>query len=553
MKAQFNFLRKSCLLIGIMALGSQFCWSQTSGVYVPDSATVYMPSGAAAGIWGDTLQLNGRLNMGDSSSLINFKGKVWRNASAAVISSGKVIMNDTALQTIMGGASYSGVSPAFSRLEINNAAGVSLSNGHLRIDSQIVFTQGVLTANNNDLLLGPDASVLQTISSSFANVKNGGGVSKFLNSNMPFVFPVGCVNGAAVYNPLQLNVNASGYNSLSYVRVSMTDSIHNMKSPRHINYGDKFWTVKFRNMTVDSAAYTANYAAADLFQGDQTKVIGSVWANGKWTFKSSGQIAGAALAVTGKIISDADIFGQDRLLQADVKTILQGAWNGTSMNTTLRNNNLIPLAQPYATAPYNITGLNYAGTESRTTLPANAVDWVLLELRSTPAGAAVGRSVGIVLSNGTVVDGFYDGPVEFQNVPDGDYYVIIKHRNHLAIMSAAPVTFPNLTGYDFSAAMAKAWGTGTQMAALGGGKFGMHGGNVNLDASVRASGPLAINDYLKLLNLLGSSVITIPNTYNVADINLNGSVKVTGPLSQNDYLSLLSFLGSSVIIFNQSF
>ena len=49
------------------------------------------------------------------------------------------------------------------------------------------------------------------------------------------------------------------------------------------------------------------------------------------------------------------------------------------MSTTLRDNFLLPLSQPFNVPPWN-----YNGMESVASIPPDVVDWVLLELRTLP-------------------------------------------------------------------------------------------------------------------------------------------------------------------------
>ncbi len=67
----------------------------------------------------------------------------------------------------------------------------------------------------------------------------------------------------------------------------------------------------------------------------------------------------------------------------DLTVFLEGPFNTSSfeMNTTLNQGTLIPLNQPYNTAPWN-----YNGTENVTNIPPDIVDWVLVELRETSGG-----------------------------------------------------------------------------------------------------------------------------------------------------------------------
>ena len=109
------------------------------------------------------------------------------------------------------------------------------------------------------------------------------------------------------------------------------------------------------------------------------------------------------------------------------------------MRTTLNSSNLLPLTQPFTSAPFN-----YAGTESVASIPnANIVDWVLIEHRKPSSGlpgdantaTITGRKAGFLLNNGTVVD--LDGvtPIAFNITKQGGAFIVVRHRNHLAIMS----------------------------------------------------------------------------------------------------------------------
>ena len=65
--------------------------------------------------------------------------------------------------------------------------------------------------------------------------------------------------------------------------------------------------------------------------------------------------------------------------------------------------------------------------------------------------------------------------------------------------------------YDFTTAANRA--LSSIQADLGSGIFGMYGGNVNGDNTVRASGPLSINDYLKIINAIGSSAVIVTQPF----------------------------------------
>ncbi len=148
----------------------------------------------------------------------------------------------------------------------------------------------------------------------------------------------------------------------------------------------------------------------------------------------------------------------------NTKILLEGAYtNDGQMHTNL--NAILPLEQPYNTDPYA-----YGGKELMTTIPANMVDWVLLEARTgTPSlsgprtTVTVETKAAMLLSDGSLMD--VDGQigVNFNTLSIGqDYYFCIRHRNHLDVLSATPIQAASLMSYDFSTSITQAFGTNQQ-------------------------------------------------------------------------------------------
>ena len=148
--------------------------------------------------------------------------------------------------------------------------------------------------------------------------------------------------------------------------------------------------------------------------------------------------------------------------------------------------------------PFNIQPWNYDGDESIASLPnPDIVDWVLVELRDAPGDASsatemirAARKAAFLLSDGSIVDLDGISSLEFNDNIDNNLYVIVWHRNHLAIMSSIPLTESDETyTYDFYSGMEKAYGGDKAQTPLGDNYFGMIGGDGNADGSVK------INDY----------------------------------------------------------
>ncbi len=141
----------------------------------------------------------------------------------------------------------------------------------------------------------------------------------------------------------------------------------------------------------------------------------------------------------------------------------------------------------------------------------------MVDLRSsTDSSVTVARRVGVLKSDGiiTEVDGG-NGPLGFKDIPAGDYYIVVRHRNHIAIMSANPITLNRTSAlYDFSDSQAKAFGI-NPMKQLGTNAFGLIRGDVNTDGQVNASDR----------SLTWNTRNTVG--YLKIDINLDGQVNAT--------------------------
>ena len=166
--------------------------------------------------------------------------------------------------------------------------------------------------------------------------------------------------------------------------------------------------------------------------------------------------------------------------------LLEGAYNGTNLNTALNSN--IPTTQPYS-----ING--HAGGEIAGSIPAGAVDWVLVELREAGSAAValsstrVGSAAGFLMNDGSIkaIDGTSDLSIALSGNTGSDFFVVIYHRNHLPIMSATAQSATSTISVDFTSASATAFNGATGLATLSGGKFGMLAGDADGDGDIDAT------------------------------------------------------------------
>jgi len=175
-------------------------------------------------------------------------------------------------------------------------------------------------------------------------------------------------------------------------------------------------------------------------------------------------------------------------IDLNVLVYLEGPYDMGSMNTLLKDDGQIPLNQPYNVSPWF-----YTGTESVAAIPDNVVDWVLVDLRDASNAAAalpassVEMQAAFILNNGSVVGLDGSSVLQFTASISNDPYVVVWHRNHLGVLSAtSPVETGGVYTYDFSTALAQAFGGGLGYKLIDTGIYGMAGGDANGDGVIDA-------------------------------------------------------------------
>lgn len=203
-------------------------------------------------------------------------------------------------------------------------------------------------------------------------------------------------------------------------------------------------------------------------------------------------------------------------VELSAKIFLEGPYNGEgTMLSSL--DTLIPLNQPYHDAPYY-----YMGTETALVIPDNVVDWVLIEMRSgTPSISnqttlVTETKAGFLLENGNIVHTDGESPLTFETLNQGEgYYLCIRHRNHLDVLSAISITATADMNYDFTIAENQAFGS-QQLKALEGNVYALYAGDYTQEGIIQTT------DYDFWTNAPASI-----NVYSVTDGTLDGVVQNT--------------------------
>ncbi|MCB9168835.1 MAG: hypothetical protein H6597_03415 [Flavobacteriales bacterium] len=234
-------------------------------------------------------------------------------------------------------------------------------------------------------------------------------------------------------------------------------------------------------------------------------------------------------------------------VQLAVKSMLEGPYeSGTGlMRDDLRVAGLIPTTEPYTALGYGFAG---GGGETVATSVLNAtgnnaiVDWIVVELRSgTDNTSVVASQAGLLQRDGDIVATDGTSPLTF-SVPTGDYFVAVRHRNHLGTMTANTVALGgSVASVDLTVPATPVYGTqarkdvsGTQLLWAGDATF-------NHQLKYAGSG----NDRDAVLVRVGGTVPTATvSGYFIEDVNLSGVVKYAG--ATNDRDPILVNIGGTV-------
>ena len=242
-------------------------------------------------------------------------------------------------------------------------------------------------------------------------------------------------------------------------------------------------------------------------------------------------------------------------VKLSAKVYLQGALLGVPstdvlIRDDLRVKSLIPLQHPYGTqtpltvitaptsAVFNVTGANAI------------VDWVFIELRSgTNSATVVDSRPAFVQRDGDIVDTDGISPVLFKSATPGSYFIVVKHRNHLGVMSGTPVTMTSTaTVIDFRSASTNVFvpivtPINQAQVEVSQGRA-MWTGNVLFDDRIIYQGPQTdagaiysriIGDVVR--NPLQSSSYKIKG-YDIGDLNMNGETVFQGPGNDIEFIYL---------------
>ena len=178
------------------------------------------------------------------------------------------------------------------------------------------------------------------------------------------------------------------------------------------------------------------------------------------------------------------------------------------------------------------------------------VDWVFVELRSKwNYTQVVATRSALIQRDGDIVDLDAESDIVFHNVIEDDYYIAVRHRNHLAIMTADPYsisdmavgidfTDPNLALFDYGTSMPSRDYTGMSTNHFTANNVNyrcLWSGDFNADGKIKYDMPMSDlnNLYKDVISFEGNTGndTNYANAYGYfqSDADMDGRVKYNTP------------------------
>lgn len=535
-------------ILSILKVLFLFCCGGVSSAQLSNNgATIYIGSGVKLMVQGDVI------------------------ANADILGSGTLLLKNTSAQVL----SMNGYK--LSNLEIDNTGNVLMGTGSLVINNNLSFINGKIKTGSNNVILTEASSITGASSTSFIWTDGSGQLHRYLTADVSnLLFPVGENN---TYRPAYLTTSGAVYSGAAVsVRLIASNSVN--RPPMIANSVNAYWPVTRTGITGGTVRLTGQYADGDIIGSEGTFVgyyfNGTDWVSSGETHNSSlNQISVPVTVASGELAA------MNKFLSAGSKIFLQGAYNPSTglMSDALRTGtNLIPLSDPYRTAPYNSYFTHSNNSIAETANPSvfnnqsiadnDIVDWVFLELRTTaasPGNTILQTRSALLQRDGDIVDVDGTSPVTFNNLADGNYTLAVRHRNHLGLSTDAianPRSLSEMRSTAFTSKVidlrtatdAQLYGMAsaytTAMHPVLGNINMLWAGNINGNNAVRYQGPS--NDRAAMLSDLGNNELnTLPGYYR-SDINFNRIARYSGPSNDRAYLLSAILLNGELITRTES-
>ena len=255
------------------------------------------------------------------------------------------------------------------------------------------------------------------------NVSNVIDMKRMFANTTSFNQPLDSWNVARVTTMEAMFANAASFDQdLGSWNVSMVGNMGDMLDNTALS------TINYDNLLKGWAALPVQFgvslgASGVRYCGAQSERQSLIDAPNNWVIDDGGQSCIAKVKLTG---------------------ILQGNFSPVQNTTIQMHDNLRTGPMLRTTSPYpdaltcDPSVFNNGGTSGAGETFQDIVDWVWLELRADhDAGLVIDSRSALLRRDGTVVD--VDGVTDtiiFEADPAEKYYVVLKHRNHLGVMTS---------------------------------------------------------------------------------------------------------------------
>ncbi len=355
-------------------------------------------------------------------------------------------------------------------------------------------------------------------------------------------------NGSAIYtfgNPITLNNSVFYNNNIQLITGNLLGT-NNYTEEAPSEYGSP---TGYTQLSSNPFINTNDLAGADTIYGTQDD--GLMPANssvlidaGDNTLNTEANEVTGQFRILGSTI-DVGAYETATTVSLLPKVFLEGplltASNPGLMNDLLRTGGYLPTTSPYLDQlTCNATVFNTGGTSGSGSPDKDIVDWILVEFRDQNDNTNTIASTSALLQrDGNIVDTDGVSPLSIA-IPYNNYFITIKHRNHLGIMTANTVAINQTTAtVDFTDANTPiTFGTDAQTTfGMPINTLGMWAGDVNGDGQLNYLGAASEIPAIRsqVFNDPNNSVFggppigTFPSAgYHLTDINMDGNTVFSG-------------------------
>jgi hypothetical protein len=294
-------------------------FSGTGGVIVDNANGVNMSGSHTIG--GPLTLTNGAFSIGANTLTLN----------GIVPVCGTLVGGASSNLTIGGGAATANIpSVTLNNLTLNRANGAQLCSGPITVNGTLTLTNGKLTLNDNDLVLGPSGSISITAPSGTKMIETNG-IGRLVKQSttaagLGILYPVGTGSN---YTPVQLSATTgavAGTASLA-VRavVGRADNTNTTDLGKH-------WIMETANLSGVSATAAFTYVASEI-NGNQSDYALRYSTNPvtTWSAPSNPSSGGNTLTSTGSAVIDGVWTAKE--VNQTWYTLRSGNWNDPTIWT----------------------------------------------------------------------------------------------------------------------------------------------------------------------------------------------------------------------------